>query len=136
MLPIDPGDGQGSVTPARPVEDIVPFQGRVPAQAMARGGTIIRPGAVAWGGMRDASDSGYSSCEAIERILASVVADPSRLPGLLAELTTTQLWVPLPAPFIFSTSVWPSVVSTRLGMEEPGKRWMNLFKVSMVTTLS
>ena len=108
MLPIDPGDGQGSVTPARPVEDIVPFQGRVPAQAMARGGTIIRPGAVAWGGMRDASDSGYSSCEAIERILASVVADPSRLPGLLAELATTQLWVPLPVrhrPFTDGTAV-------------------------------
>jgi hypothetical protein len=108
MLPIDPGDGQGSVTPARPVEDIVPFQGRVPAQAMSRGGTIIRPGAVAWGGMRDASDSGYSSCEAIERILASVVADPSRLPGLLAELTATQLWVPLPVrhrPFTDGTAV-------------------------------
>ena len=108
MLPIDPGDGQGSVTPARPVEDIVPFQGRVPAQAMSRGGTIIRPGAVAWGGMRDSSDSGYSSCEAIERILASVVADPSRLPRLLAELTTTQVWVPLPVrhrPFTDGTAV-------------------------------
>ena len=108
MLPIDPGDGQGSVTPARPVEDTVPFQGRVPAQAMSRGGTIIRPGAVAWGGMRDSSDSGYSSCETIERILASVVADASRLPGLLAELTTTQVWVPLPVrhrPFTDGTAV-------------------------------
>ena len=108
MLPIDPGDGQGSVTPARPVEDIVPFQGRVPAQAMSRGGTIIRPGAVAWGGMRDSSDSGYSSCETIERILASVVADASRLPGLLAELSTTQVWVPLPVrhrPFTDGTAV-------------------------------
>ena len=71
MLPIDPGDGQGSVTPARPVEDIVPFRDRVPAQAMSRGGTIIRPGAVAWGGMRDSTDSGYSSCETIERIQES-----------------------------------------------------------------
>ena len=108
MLPIDPGDGQGSVTPARPVEDIVPFQGRVPAQAMSRGGTIIRPGAVAWGGMRDSTDSGYSSCEAIERILASVAADPGQLPGLLNELTTTRLWVPLPArhrPFTDGTAV-------------------------------
>ena len=108
MLPIDPGDGQGSVTPARPVEDILPFPSRVPAQAMSRGGTIIRPGAVAWGGMRDSRDSGYSSCEAIERNLASVVADPGRLPGLLAELTTTQLWVPLPVrhrPFTDGTAV-------------------------------
>jgi hypothetical protein len=114
MLPIDPGDGQGSVTPARPVEDIVPFsdnslfKDRVPAQAMSRGGTIIRPGAVAWGGMRDSTDSGYSSCEAIERILATVAADPGQLPGLLTELSTTRLWVPLPArhrPFTDGTAV-------------------------------
>ncbi len=97
MLPIDPGDGQGSVTPARPVEDSVPFRDRVPAQAMSRGGTIIRPGAVAWGGMRDSTTNGYSSCEAIERILAAVAADLGQLPGLLSELSTTQLWVPLPA---------------------------------------
>ena len=48
MLSIDPGDGPGSaghaVTPAQPLTDIVPLQ------AMANGGTIIRPGAVAWGG--------------------------------------------------------------------------------------
>jgi SseB protein N-terminal domain len=108
MLPIDPGDGQGSVTPARPVEDIVPFRDRVPAKAMSRGGTIIRPGAVAWGGMRDSTDSRYSSCEAIERILAAVAADLGQLPGLLTELTTTQLWVPLPArhrPFTDGTAV-------------------------------
>ena len=108
MLPIDPGDGQGSVTPARPVEDIVPFRDMVPAQAMSRGGTIIRPGAVAWGGMRDSTDSGYSSCEAIERILASVAADPGQLPGLLIELSTTRLWLPLPVrhrPFTDGTAV-------------------------------
>lgn len=120
MLPISASDGQGNVTPARPVEDIapykdivpykdmVPFKDMVPAQAMSRGGTIIRPGAVAWGGMRDTTDSGYSSCEAIERILAAVVAHPGQLPGLLAELTTTQLWVPLPVrhrPFTDGTAV-------------------------------
>jgi SseB protein N-terminal domain len=108
MLPIDPGDGQGSVTPARPVEDIVPFRDMVPAQAMSRGGTIIRPGAVAWGGMRDSADSGYSSCEAIERILAAVAADAGELAALLAELATTQLWVPLPSrhrPFTDGTAV-------------------------------
>ena len=108
MLPIDPGDGQGSVTPARPVEDIVPFRDIVPAQAMSRGGTIIRPGAVAWGGLRDTTDSGYSSCEAIERVMAAVAGDPGQLRGLLAELTTTQLWVPLPVrhrPFTDGTAV-------------------------------
>jgi hypothetical protein len=108
MLPIDPGDGQGSVTPARPVEDIVPLRDMVPAQAMSRGGTIIRPGAVAWGGMRDSTDSGYSSCEAIERTLAAVAADAGELAALLTELATTQLWVPLPArhrPFTDGTAV-------------------------------
>ena len=75
---------------------------------MSRGGTIIRPGAVAWGGLRDSTDSGYSSCEAIERTLASVAADPGRLPDLLIELTTTRLWLPLPVrhrPFTDGTAV-------------------------------
>jgi SseB protein N-terminal domain len=138
MLPIDPGDGQGSVTPARPLGDSVPLRDSVPfkdsapfkdsvpfkdsaplkdraplkdmlpAQSMAHGGTIIRPGAVAWGGLRDSGDSGYSSCEAIERILASVAADAGQLTGLLTELTTTRLWVPLAVrhrPFTDGTAV-------------------------------
>jgi hypothetical protein len=124
MLPIDPGDGQGGapegqnrhgsghafvppqplrdLTPARPLRDIVP------AQAMAHGGTIIRPGAVAWGGLRDARDSRYSSGESIERILASALADPGLLPALLAELAGTRLWVPLPVrrrPFTDGTAI-------------------------------
>jgi SseB protein N-terminal domain len=75
---------------------------------MAHGGTIIRPGAVAWGGLRDAGDSRYSSGESIERILASAIADPGLLPALLAELASTRLWVPLPVrqrPFTDGTSV-------------------------------
>jgi hypothetical protein len=90
------------VTPPRPLRDIVP------AQAMAHGGTIIRPGAVAWGGRRDPRDSGYSSGESIERILASAIADPGLLPALLAELAGTRLWVPLPVrrrPFTDGTAV-------------------------------
>jgi hypothetical protein len=124
MLPIDPGDGQGGapegqnrhgsghafvppqplrdITPARPLRDIVP------AQAMAHGGTIIRPGAVAWGGLRDAHDSRYSSGESVERILAAALADPGLLPALLAELAGTRLWVPLPVrrrPFTDGTAI-------------------------------
>jgi hypothetical protein len=138
MLPIDPGDGQGrylpgsrwppvpsegapdgqsrhgtgpaaarahplpDVSPARPLRDIVP------AQAMAHGGTIIRPGAVAWGGLRDQRDGGYPSGESIERILAAASADPALLPALLAELAGTRLWVPLPVrqrPFTDGTAV-------------------------------
>jgi hypothetical protein len=64
---------------------------------MAHGGTIIRPGAVAWGGTRDAGDGGYSSCEAIERTIAAVARNPGELPGLIAELAGSRLWVPLPA---------------------------------------
>jgi hypothetical protein len=104
MLPIDPRDGQDSVTPAQPARDILPDQ------AMAHGGTtIIRPGAVAWGGQRDTPDRGNASCEAIERSLSSVARDPDQLPGLIAELAWTQLWVPLPLvrdrPFTDGTAV-------------------------------
>jgi hypothetical protein len=90
------------VTPPRPLRDIVP------PQAMAHGGTIIRPGAVAWGGLRDSRDSRYSSGESIERILASAIADPGLLPALLAELAGTRLWVPLPVrrrPFTDGSAV-------------------------------
>jgi hypothetical protein len=102
MLPIDPGDGQGSVTPAQPVRDILP------AQAMTHGGTtIIRPGAIAWGGQTQ--DHGYPSCEAVERSLGSVIRDAGQLPGLLVELIRTRLWVPLPVrrrrPFTDGTAV-------------------------------
>ncbi len=138
MLPIDPRDGQGrylpggrppvppegapddgqsrhgigpAAVPAQPLRDdgpVPPLRDIVPAQAMAHGGTIIRPGAVAWGGLRDQRDSSYSSGESIERILASAIADPGQLPALLAELAGTRLWVPLPVrhrPFTDGTAV-------------------------------
>ena len=85
----------------------------MPPQAMAHGGTIIRPGAVAWGGSRRAQVGGYSSCEAIERSLAEVTRDPGRFPGLLAELAAVRLWVPLPVrrrPFTDGTAVRLPVV--------------------------
>ena len=112
-----PDDGQSrhgigpAALPAQPLPDVTPprpLRDIVPAQAMAHGGTIIRPGAVAWGGLRDQRDSGYSSGESIERILASAVADPGLLPALLAELAGTRLWVPLPVrrrPFTDGTAV-------------------------------
>ena len=121
MLSVDPGDGPGSYLPGdqppvraegapdgedRPAGHAVvsapPLRDIVPPQAMANGGTIIRPGAVAWGGTRDGAAGGhhpggrYSSCEAVERALTAVLANPARLPGLLTELAATRLWVPLP----------------------------------------
>ena len=112
-----PDDGQSrhgigpAAVPAQPLPDVSPsrpLRDIVPAQAMAHGGTIIRPGAVAWGGLRDQRDSSYSSGESIERILASAIADPGQLPALLAELAGTRLWVPLPVrqrPFTDGTAV-------------------------------
>ena len=121
MLSIDPGEGPGrflsgeqpqvpaegvpdggnrhagqAVSPAHPLTDIVPLQ------AMANGGTIIRPRRRRLGRHARRRIGGgrqpgrYSSCEAIERALAGVVANPARLPGLLTELAATPLWVPLP----------------------------------------
>jgi hypothetical protein len=107
MLPIDPGDGPGSVTPTQPLHDIVP------PQATPHGGMIIRPGAVAWGGTRESRDRS-ASCEAIERALAAAGASPAELPGLLTELAVTRLWVPLPAlrrPFTDGSAVRLPLVS-------------------------
>jgi hypothetical protein len=92
MLPIDPGDGQGSVTPAQPP----PGSPVLPEQAMAHGSTILRPGAVAWGSLRDTLEGAYPSCEAVEQLLASVASHAGQLGTLLAELTKTKVWVPLP----------------------------------------
>ena len=111
MLPIDPGDGPGSVTPAQPLHDIVPFQ------AMAYGGTIIRPGAVAGGGTRNARDGGHVSCEVIERALATVARDPGELPWLMTELAASRLWVPLPdtRPFTDGSVVQLPLISYQGG---------------------
>jgi type III secretion system (T3SS) SseB-like protein len=80
MLPIDP---------ASPAD-------AVPAQAMAHGGTYLRPGAVAWGGKPGEPDGAYSSCEAIEQVLAAVIKDADRMNDLLDELSHARLWIPLP----------------------------------------
>jgi hypothetical protein len=95
MLPIDPDDGPGGgVVPAQPPP---PPADVLPAQAMANGGTFVRPGAVAWGGARAVPDGAYSSCEAVEQVLAAVIKDPDRMDDLLGDLTRARLWVPLPA---------------------------------------
>jgi hypothetical protein len=68
----------------------------IPAQAVAHGGTFVRPGAVAWGGTRDAPEGAYSSCEFVEQLLAAAAKDPDRVDDLLDELARARLWVPLP----------------------------------------
>jgi hypothetical protein len=95
MLPIDPADGPGGG--AVPAQPLPPPADVLPAQAMAHGGTFVRPGALAWGGTKEAPDGAYSSCEAVEQALATVVKDPDRMEDLLDELSRARLWVPLPA---------------------------------------
>jgi hypothetical protein len=141
MLPIDPGDGPGSATPAQPLNDpSSPGSGtglaahggvsrpdtispaadreprsgltRVPIQATPHGGTIIRPGAVAWGGLRNVRRQ--VSGEALDRALAAAAVSPAELPALLTELAAARLWVPLPTeprPFTDGTAVRLPLVS-------------------------
>ena len=108
MLPIESAGTRGRVASATAVPQAIP------PQAMAHGGTIIRPGAVAWGGSRDAYHVGYSTCEAIERTLADVIREPGRFPGLIAEIATARLWAPLPVrrrPFTDGSAVRLPLVS-------------------------
>jgi hypothetical protein len=119
MLPTDPSDRPGSSLPGGPPSgppEGTPHEQPLPDEALTaqplrdivppRGTTIIRPGAVAWGGLPDARDGGYSSCEAVERALAAVARNPAELPGLLTELAPSRLWVPLPhRPFTDGTAV-------------------------------
>lgn len=94
MLPTDPAAGQGGATPARSPRSHADI---VPARALARGGTVVRPGAVAWGGSAGTRDGAYSSCDAVEQALSAVAGDAGRMSGLLDELARARVWVPLPA---------------------------------------
>lgn len=94
MLPIDPGDDPGGGV--MPEQRLPPPADVLPAEAMAYGGTFVRPGAVAWGGTPSARDGAYSSCEAVEQALAVVIKDGEEMNDLLDELSRARLWVPLP----------------------------------------
>lgn len=98
MVSIEPAAGPGGgVIPMQPLPAQSPFPAIiVPAQAMAHGGTFVRPGALAWGGTREAPVGAYSSCETVEQVLATAVKDPDRLNEFLDELARARLWVPLP----------------------------------------
>jgi hypothetical protein len=86
---------------------------------MAHGGTVVRPGAVAWGAAPGTPEGAYSSCEAVEQVLAAVVKDADRLTDLLDELARARVWIPLPGgkrPVIDGSSVALPTV-TYLGAE-------------------
>ena len=86
MDPLDPSPGpeEGG---ARPLSDIVP------AQAMAQGGTFVRPGAIAWGEAPGAPHD--TACEVVEKALAAMTAG-GHPNGLLDELARARVWIPLP----------------------------------------
>jgi hypothetical protein len=62
---------------------------------MSRGGTFMRPGAMAWG-QGDPGARDPATPAAVEDVLATAVKDPDRVTALLDELSRGRLWLPLP----------------------------------------
>jgi hypothetical protein len=66
------------------------------------GGTIVRPGVIAWDGIvSGGTATGHSSCEAVEQAIMAAASDaaPGEAAGLddlLGELARCRLWLPLP----------------------------------------
>ena len=66
------------------------------------GGTIVRPGVIAWDGMLSGGTApGHFSCEAVEQAIMAVTGDAAPgeeagLDDLLGELGRSRLWLPLP----------------------------------------
>ena len=74
-----------------------------PGSASSHGGTIMRPGAVAWGhpGAAENPQPGsdpenFTTPAEIERALAAAAQDPAQVTELLDELSRGRLWLPLP----------------------------------------
>jgi hypothetical protein len=74
-----------------------------PGSASSHGGTIMRPGAVAWGHPGAAENShpdsdpvNFATPAEIEHALAAAAQDPARVTDLLDELSRGRLWIPLP----------------------------------------
>ena len=66
------------------------------------GGTIVRPGVIAWDGMMSSGMAPDSyTCEAVEQAIMAALGESAsdeeaRLDDLLAELARARLWLPLP----------------------------------------
>ena len=74
-----------------------------PGSASSHGGTIMRPGAVAWGhpgaaenSQPDSDPVNFATPAEIEHALAAAAQDPARVTDLLDELSRGRLWIPLP----------------------------------------
>lgn len=69
----------------------------IPTQAVAHGGTFVRPGAIAWGGVPGPAEAPplKDSGEVVEKALAAMTAG-GHPNDLLDELARARVWVPLP----------------------------------------
>jgi len=69
-----------------------------PTSALSRGGTFMRPGAMAWGhgAQGDPAVQDPATPAAVEDALATAVKDPDRVTALLDELSRGRQWLPLP----------------------------------------
>ena len=69
-----------------------------PTSAMSRGGTFMRPGAMAWGhgAQDDPAVQDPATPAVVEDALATAVKGPERVTALLDELSRGRLWLPLP----------------------------------------
>lgn len=121
MLPRDPASGPDENPRARtsrqPPADGVPPQRTggdppppdatappdfTPAQALAQGGTFVRPGALAWGNAPGGQRAGQEPAdevladEVLEKTLVALAGDDGRICDLLDELARARVWIPLP----------------------------------------
>lgn len=67
----------------------------VPRQAVAYGGTFVRPGAIAWGAAAPGEAPPDATCEVVEKALAALTAG-GHPDDLLDELARARVWIPLP----------------------------------------
>lgn len=92
MFPLDPATGPEESHPAVKPSDLVP------AQAMTRGGTFVRPGAIAWGPAGEQPGTALAADgarETVEKALAAMTTG-GHPNDLLDGLARARVWVPLP----------------------------------------
>lgn len=83
---------------APPQEDPAPPADFVPAQAVAQGGTFVRPGALVWGRAPGSPGAGAAADgEMLEKALVSLAGDDGHACDMLFdELARARVWIPLP----------------------------------------
>lgn len=91
-----PGEGGGPPGPADGTPG--PRPDTISAQAVAQGGTFVRPGAIAWGKAPGGPGNGPPGAdEVVQKALAALAEGDGDARDLLDELARARVWVPLPA---------------------------------------